>query len=206
MPLIEISVVILWGAVAVSGQHLQCQIWMSWFWSFMKLKPSSGTRFATLTNIRLKIIAYHQTMSSIYNWEFDSKHLSQLWFRQVSFDHILFLLTMLLTMPLTTMHLIQFWPCLFQRLSYNAHSMTGSEIWDRAKTGLDWSLPMIHCFTCCLRIECKLAVFWSYIVCNSTKLSNKYIPIVSASCAVQLSVLTILFSFHKIHFLHKICF
>ena len=206
MPLIEISVVILWGAVAVSGQHLQCQIWMSWFWSFMKLKPSSGTRFATLTNIRLKIIAYRQTMSSIYNWEFDYKHLSHLWFGQVSFDYILFLLTMLLTMPLTTMHLIQFWPCLFQRLSYNAHSMTGSEIWDRAKTGLDCSLPMIHCFTCCLRIDCKLAVFWSYIVCNSTKLSNKYIPIVSASCAVQLSVLTILFSFHKIHFLHKNCF
>ena len=206
MPLIEISVVILWGAVAVSGQHLQCQIWMSWFWSLMKLKPSSGTRFATLTNIRLKIIAYHQKMSSIYNWEFDCKHLSHLWFGQVSFDYILFLLTMLLTMPLTTMHLIQFWPCLFQRLSYNAHSVTGSEIWDRAKTGLDWWLPMIHCFTRCLRIECKLAVFWSYIVCNSTKLSNKYIPIVSASCAVQLSVLTILFSFHKIHFLHKNCF
>ena len=97
MPLIEISVVILWGTVAVSGQHLQRQIWMSWFWSFMKLKPSSGTRLATLTNIRLKIIAYHQTMSSIYNWEFDCKHLSHLWFRQVSFDHILFLLTMLLT-------------------------------------------------------------------------------------------------------------
>ena len=137
MPLIEISLVILWGAVAVSGQHLQRQIWMSWFWSFMKLKPSLGTRFATLTIIRLKIIAYHQTMSSIYNWKFDSKHLSHLWFGQVSFDHILFLLTMLLTMPLTTMHLIRFWPCLFQHLSYNAHCMTGSEIWDRAKTGLD---------------------------------------------------------------------
>ena len=123
MPLIEISVVILWGAVAVSGQHLQRQIWMSWFWSFMKLKPSSGTRFATLTNIRQKIIAYHQTMSSIYNWEFDSKHLSHLRFGKVSFDHILFLLTMLLTMPPTTMHLIQFWPCLLQRLSYNAHCM-----------------------------------------------------------------------------------
>ena len=194
MPLIEISVVILWGAVAVSGQHLQRQIWMSWFWSFMKLKPSPGTRFATLTNIRLKIIAYHQTMSSIYNWEFDSKHLSHLRFGKVSFDHILFLLTMLLTMPPTTMHLIQFWPCLFQRLSCNAHCVTGSEIWDRAKTGLDRSLPMIHCFTCCLRIECKSAVFWSYIVCNSTKLSNKYIAIVSASCAVQLSVLTIFLS------------
>ena len=164
MPLIEISVVILWGAVAVSGQHLQRQIWMSWFWSFMKLKPSSRTRFASLTNIRLKIIAYHQTMSSIYNWEFDSKHLSHLWLGQVSFDHILFLLTMLLTMPPTTMHLIQFWPCLFQRLSYNAHSVTGSEIWDRAKTGLDWSLPHDSLFhmlfknrlqiSCVLKLHC----------------------------------------------------
>lgn len=136
MPLIEISVVILWGAVAVSGQHLQRQIWMSWFWSFMKLKPSSGTRLATLTNIRLKIIAYHRTMSSIYNWEFDSKHLSHLWFGQVSFDHILFLLTMLLTMPLTTMHLIQFWPCLFQRLSCNG------TLYDRKwnlRQGQDWT-------------------------------------------------------------------
>ena len=69
MPLTEINLVILWVAVAVSGQHLQLQIWMSWFWSFMKLKPSSSTRFASLTNIRLKIIAYHQKMSSIYNWE-----------------------------------------------------------------------------------------------------------------------------------------
>ena len=100
-----------------------------------------GITFATLTNNGLKIIFYHQTTSSIYNWEFDCKHLSHLWFGQVSFDHILFSLTMILTMLLTTKYLIQFWPCLFQRLSCNAHCMTGSEIWDRVKTGLKHSQP-----------------------------------------------------------------
>ena len=161
-----------WGAVVVSGQHLQLQIWMSWFWSFMKLKPSSGTRFATLTNIRLKIIAYHQTMSSIYNWEFDCKHLShlmiwtsQFWSHSFSvnngFDHAT---DHHASDPVLTLSLpMSFMQCTLHDRKWNL------------RQGQDWTwpLPMIHCFTCCLRIECKSAVLWSYIVYNLTKLSKK---------------------------------